>query len=709
MKSQKEYEEQLVKLEYLGLGDVDLDLIPRTNPLDPRSEFDIENPHIHILREMRKPQNFVFTCKHVFNIELAPFQLIILHELWYRKYPMLIASRGGSKSFMLSLYAMLRALLEQGSKIIVVGAAFRQAKVIFEYCETIWNSSPILRDLVGTGGRSGPRRDIDRCTLTIGDSKIIALPLGNGEKIRGQRANVIIADEFSSIPKDVYETVVSGFASVNASPVQAMKRAARVRVLKKTGQWTPEKEENLLLGIKGNQAIIAGTATYGFKHFAEYWREYKGIIESKGDTNKLIEVFKGNIPAKFNWKHYSVIRLPAELIPEDFMDEEHVARARITTDITSYQLEYGAVFASDSNGFYRRSLIESCVVRDNNLNNMLPGVNKFHALIKGFRDRKYIFAVDTASERDNFVITILELHDNHRREVYCWSTTRQKHIERIKSGTVEEKNYYAYCARKIRNLMKMFPCIHISMDSQQGGRQITEALHDEDKMEKGEIPIWEVIDKDDPKWSDDQPGLHIIELVNFADAQWTSDANHGLKKDMEDKVLLFPYCDPVMLADALKDDKKTGRVVIKDGKELHLGDTLEDVFMEIEEMKDELTTIVHTSTGTRDRWDVPEIKQAGGKKGRLRKDRYSALLMANMAARELQRAPTEVTYKATGGFAKDVVHDKAKLKDMPLYEAPDWFLNPEYATANYSTYGVIVQRTTRDGISSRGIGVSPNR
>jgi hypothetical protein len=66
---------------------------------------------------------------------------------------MLIAARGASKSFLLAVYAILKGLICQGVKIIVVGAAFRQAKVIFEYCENIWYNAPVLRDLVGSTTR----------------------------------------------------------------------------------------------------------------------------------------------------------------------------------------------------------------------------------------------------------------------------------------------------------------------------------------------------------------------------------------------------------------------------------------------------------------------------------------------------------------------------------------------------------------------------
>ena len=53
---------------------------------------------------------------------------------------MLIASRGFGKSFILSLYAMIRALLIPERKVVVVGAAFRQSR----FCSSTWKLSGIM-------------------------------------------------------------------------------------------------------------------------------------------------------------------------------------------------------------------------------------------------------------------------------------------------------------------------------------------------------------------------------------------------------------------------------------------------------------------------------------------------------------------------------------------------------------------------------------
>jgi intein/homing endonuclease len=821
-------------------------------------------------------------------------------------------------SFILGLYSILRLTFTQGAKVAIIGAAFRQSKVIFEYMEKFWADGVLLRDLCGTGkGRAnreqGPRRDIDRCEMIIGDSTGIALPLGNGEKIRGQRANYIIVDEYAclgagtlvetdrglfrieetegmtdirlntgdergyespdmfirtppikayrvttasgfsfvcsgihqaltengwklgrdlspgdilpmpstyrfpeagpmvdeeeslaemvgqsvdlggvtpaviltssfpvvasylesllsrpdfgsslsetmaretqilllkmgrhssirqngdigwvlllekddrpssrvvlsveelpgvhtlydyhlpdghrfvangfvqhnSVPEDIYQNVVRGFASVSADPAAGVRHQARVRLLKKLGHWSEEDDKTEARVMRSNQNVISGTAYYAFNHFYKTWKTYKAFIESCGDRKKLEAIFDGPVPDGFDWKDFSIIRMPVDMLPKGFMDEKQISSAKATLSRSNYMIEFGASFATDSEGFFKRSLIEASVanhnaniVHDNEV--VTFGVNLIG------EDVQHIIAVDPASERDHFSVVVLALYPSHRRLVYCWTTNRKAHKERLKRGTIKEQNFYAFCARKIRELMASFPNVQrLCIDSQGGGVTVEEALHDTEKMKEGEKPLWRIVNGSKPQDSDSKPGEHIVEMVNFVDIKWMVEANHGLRKDLEDRVLLFPAFDSAALGLAYEEDKVAGRIVLEDGEEISLFDTLEDAVMDIEELKDELSSIVHTSTASgRDRWDLPSVRLPGSRAGRQRKDRYSALLMANSAAREIQRTEPPREYLPVGGFANNV-----KNTGGDLYIAPEWFLS-----ATRGNYGAAIGR---DGV-----------
>lgn len=1014
--------------------------------------------HLQLTYLLMQPEYLPFLCKEILGIQILPFQSLILQEMWTRKFPMLIASRGAGKSFILSIYSILRAILFPNRKIVIVGAAFRQSKVLFEYMETIWSNSSILRDMF-PGQENGPKKDTDRCVLQLGGSKIICLPLGDGQKIRGQRANDIIADEFAclvsstliqtdrglvkisdylkgdvynllnkdreletperifktpltdvykvttqngysfrcsdihqvmttngwklakdlteednlvlssnnyfpsnyisykdtlldeklswllgvlvsegtctnrnfisikntdrtlidklknnfnfdwkecykneyldlrgwkckeswelcysntnfrtilrkfglsmsvahektipskilqsprsvvvsflsglfegdgsafnyyehnkkrvgvayyssskklldtlqilllkfgvtcsitvknsniskrknymlsirgesaykiyqllnilkwknkfddvdflvkkpqirtvtkkttryylstteggknkhlgsfdsreeaqeyftnyseskdfvfrvknvkklkkqqhlydfympktnsfigngfiqhnSIPRDIFETVVAGFGVVKPNTIESVQKEAAKKKAKSLGIKLVEKEKDDYL--KDNQIILSGTAYYDFNHFASYWKKWKSIINSGGDPNKLKELFGGESPPKeFDWQQYSIIRLPYELLPDGFMDAAQVARSKATVHAGIYSMEFGAVFSRDSQGFFKRSLIESCVtghdkpILDNTGEQII-----FEASLMGNYGKQYVFGVDPASEVDNFSIVILEVNPDHRKVVYCWTTTRSDHVDKVKRGQVKEKDFYSYCSRKIRDLMRLFPCSRIAMDAQGGGIAVMEALHDSSKLSESEHPIWPIIEENKKQPWDNERGLHILEMCQFANYEWYSEANHGMRKDLEDKILLFPFFDSVSLGLSGAEDQIKGRSY----------DTLEDCVMEIEELKNELSIIQMTQTASgRDRWDTPEIVVAVGKKSKMRKDRYSALLMANMAARIMSKIPTKHDYEFYGGFAYPPESKKPE-KQEDYYVGPAWFVD----------------------------------
>jgi intein/homing endonuclease len=485
----------------------------------------------------------------------------------------------------------------------------------------------------------------------------------HNSKIRGQRANDIVADEFASMSRDIFENVIAGFAAVSASPAENVKRmASEAKALELGIDISDLRSDADEFADKSNQIILSGTAFYDFNHFADYWKKWRKIINTKGDPHKIkTEVFNGaDPPASFKWDDYSIMRIPVDLVPKGFMDEGQIARSKATVHNGIYLMEFSACFAKDSQGFFKRSLIESCVGSDSSPVKLNGTDVYFDPLLKGSSSKRYVMGVDPASEVDNFSIIILELHEDHRRVVYCWTTTRKDHVSRVKRGLTSEDNFYSYCGRKIRELMNLFPICHIALDAQGGGIAVAEALHDKNQMQAGESAIWPIIDEDKPQPSDDEHGMHILEMCQFARYEWYSEANHGLRKDFEDKLLLFPRFDPVTIGLSIAEDKANNR----------LYDTLEDCVMEIEELKNELSLIEISQTANgRDRWNTPEIKTGVGRKKSMRKDRYSSLLMANMASRLIATEVKQEPYSSYGGFASV---DTSK-SDGPAFTAPNWF------------------------------------
>ncbi len=622
----------------------------------------------YIIEKMLDIDYIGWTCKTILNINLFPIQIAILQILWKTPFPMLVASRGGSKSFLLAVYSVLKALFDPGSKIVIVGAGLRQAKIVFAYIENIWNNAPVLRNIVGGGKNSGPRQNVDLCYFKIGPSIITALPLGDGSKIRGFRATTVICDEFGSVPEDIFDIVVRGFTATAKSPVDEAKRIAINKKIEELGLPQELKKEINQQKVKGNQIIYAGTAYYQFNHFARKFNMWKEIISANGNMEKIGEVFGGanNIPENFDTRDYAIIRLPSNYLPEGLLDKKQLAHAKATLPKNIYNMEYNALFIADSDGHFARSLIEACTVKPGQSIITSDGEVAFVPMMKGIKGRKYIIGIDPASEVDRFAITILEAWKNHYRIVYCWSINKPEFNRDKKAGMTQDGDYYDYLCAKIRNIVKLFNPIRIEMDSQGGGYPISEMLRSKKGLDKdkGEFPIYEVVDPNNIKETDgESDGPHIINLIQQSN-EFNAYANAILHKSLETKRLLFPAFDTVVMQASLIAEKSLDITT----------NTFEECVYNIEELKNELCTIQRTETTTgKERFDTPTsvtsaITEGRYKKGRLRKDRYTSLLLAHKYVYSIDNTPvSSIDYNDVVGNFKRV---KNVNTNQPLYHGP---------------------------------------
>lgn len=606
----------------------------------------------------RDPNYLHFLTKYILNINLLPYQCVIINMLWHKPLPMLIASRGAGKSYLLSVYIVLRALLHQSCKICVVGGSLRQSMVLFNYITNIWDNAPILQDICG-GKKNAPKRDIHICTWKCGDSIVNFLPLGNGEKIRGQRANVIISDEYASIPAQVFETVVRGFAAVKSDGVHLnVAKAYKGKIVKYLGNASAieyseamdeilsKEDKRCPTKLDGNQIVIAGTASYRFNHFYKYFSYYRSIILSGGNPEILHKQFPDMpIPQDLDSGKYGIIRLPYDKVPEGMMDSTILSQGRATMDPQIFDMEYGCVFPNDSEGFYLASWLQKCTCPITE-----KGID-FHPLMRGDKDKHYVMGVDPASEDDNFAINIIEINDNYRAVVYQWTTNRKDFEDAKRIGAVKDniQDYNTFIIKHIRDLCRRFNIAILVMDSGGGGVSVREGLRDPDKLLDSRDEF--ILDMDD-EMTQGVAGKRILKMIEFANYKWRVDSHHGLRKDILEQKLLFPSYDPAhQIVDEVKDEM---------GGKLY--DTIPDCYLEIEQCKQETTFVQHSHTDTnKEKWDIPKIAgvDASSNKKYLKKDRFSSLLLANWGCRLLEQEPdikSGRSYAQFGGTVESLMH-----------------------------------------------------
>ncbi len=604
-------------------------------------------------------------------LRLLPFQSVMLHMMWHKKFPMILACRGAGKTFMLAVFCLLKCLLIPGTKVVIVSGGFRQAKFTFQFIDTLIKSSPILEETIRKfhpGNDFGVKFATDKVYLKVGPNTLITgLPVGDGSKVRGMRATTLVCDEVASIDDVVFDTAIGPFLSVKANPAEAVLVEEFVQRLKGLGanEGIIDLIENERRG-DGNQLVLSGTATYQFNHFFRRYEAYNIFASSKGDPQVIKEGLRcqsrdgvlnvgDDMLARWGviWKEYAVFRLPYHGMPSKFLDEDIVASHKAIMDPVIFGHEYECKFSKDTNGFFPRSIIDDAS----------PGKSEpeleFHYELYGEPGSQYVMGLDPARWNDNFGLVVLKLIGTTAQVVYTESWNKAKWAESID---------------RIRNVLRRFPnMVYIACDKGGGGDTIQEMLASAKYLGEGDVPIIEIDPETDHKAIPN--AQRILEMVNFH--TWSAPANHALKRDIIMKNILFPG----RLDDDLVMQKHAKRLIgeeefdVEDpehvlhmehiydllhGTETNNGDMLTwGNYREIMELVNELCTIVQTVTEKgSETFGLQKLSDQPDGLDVRRRDRYSALLLAGHAARIVRGHGHDKAWgRAYGGSPQDILRN----------------------------------------------------
>ena len=390
---------------------------------------------------------------------------------------------------------------------------------------------------------------------------------------------------------------------------------------------------------------MAGTANFQFNHIYKYYQYYNAIIKSGGNKKVIKQMFpEMSVDEDIDPSQYAIIQLPYDKLPLGMMDQKILEQGKATMDKQIFMMENGAVFPADSEGFYLASVINkaTCPVTVNGQQYI------FGALLQGDRQKIYVMGVDPASESDNFAVCIVEMDDAIGRVVYQWTTNRKKFEADKRDGLVEEgiEDYNTYCVKYLRQLLKRFNISLICMDAGGGGLWVKEGFKDPKKMLPGDNLIQDM-DEEGPA-----TGEKILKMIQFSDSVWRKEAHWGLKKDLMDRLILFPYYDGADIE--LESINKSSNNSFPD--------TLSDNYDEILQLKTEMTFIRYNqTTNAQESWDIPKLKGVNAEaiKKTLKKDRFTSLLLANWARRlviDSRGGPSPYINNSYGGVSKELTN-----------------------------------------------------
>src|SRR6056300_1675631 len=225
--------------------------------------------------------NTTFATDLITGVQLFPFQHMAIKSMLESDYFLGVWSRGMSKSYTTGIYAVLDAILNQGVETGILSRSFRQSKMIFKKIEDIAAKPEayLLKQCITHVSKSN-----DEWVMEIGKSRIRALPLGDGEKLRGFRFHRIIIDEFLLMPERIYNEVIVPFLSVVQNPTQREELYQVENNLIKQGKM----EEKDRYQWPNNKLIALSSASFKFEYLYKLYEQYENLIfnPKKGERTR---------------------------------------------------------------------------------------------------------------------------------------------------------------------------------------------------------------------------------------------------------------------------------------------------------------------------------------------------------------------------------------------------------------------------------------
>ena len=203
---------------------------------------------------------------------------------------------------------------------------------------------------------------------------------------------------------------------------------------------------------------------------------------------------------------YAVWQVPYWDLPDGFLDQNNIAEAKRVMSDAEFKIEYEAEMISDSEGFFKASLLESCTDGSN-----------YSIELKGKSVDQYVLGVDP-NQGGNASCGVVIIKIAPIKHV-----VNVMELKRLPTQTLTEV---------LQKACDDYNIVRIFMDSRGGGNALR------DLLEEGYGGVDPIIDITNPEHKHVE-GRHILDMVDF-NVKWISNANFTTKSLLENKKLLFP-------------------------------------------------------------------------------------------------------------------------------------------------------------------------
>ena len=553
-------------------------------------------------------ENTTFAADLLMGIKLFPFQHMSIKAMFETDYFMGVWSRGMSKSFTTAIFAALDAMLNQGVEIGILSKSFRQAKMIFKKIEDIAAKpeAALFAQCITKKSKSN-----DEWLLEIGRSRIRALPLGDGEKLRGFRFHRIIIDEFLLMPERIYNEVIVPFLSVVENPTQREDLYNLETKLIKEGKMAEEER----YVCPNNKLIALSSASYKFEYMYKLYTQFENLIFNQNSTDTA---------------HRTIMQFSYDCAPKQLYDQNLLNQAKSTMSQSQFDREFGAVFTDDSSGYFKISKMAECTIPDGED----PSVE-----VAGEPGAEYLLAFDPSwaesESSDDFAIQIFKLNAERQMGTVV-------HSYALSGANMKDHiRYFSY-------ILQNFNIVMVVGDYA-GGVQFISACNESEifKQDKLQLKIIEADFERPENYNDDlqkarnqyNKNESKICYLRKPTSNWIRQANELLQSNLDHSRIFFASkaideSYQVQRRKRIPIDKlkylKSNDSVEKMSKEAKMIDFIEHQsdMIELTKVECALIQITTTSQGTQT-FDLPSNLKRQSGRDKARKDSYSALVLGN--------------------------------------------------------------------------------
>ena len=562
--------------------------------------------------------NISFTSEMFLGVRLFPFQAMAIKGMMVSDYSMFVFSRGMSKTFSTAIYVLLECLLNPKANIGVIAGSFRQSKQIFQKMEDIL-SKPEASLLKECGFKI--QKGTDQWTLTLGSSRAIALPLANGERLRGFRFNRIVLDEFLTIPEKIFNEVIIPFLGVVENPIEREELYNLESKLIDKGEM---KESDRYIW-PNNKLIILSSPSFKFEYMYKLYKKYEDLINGLG-------VKEGDEEDDFKDDAYRLImQLSYDCAPSRLYDQNLLKQAKATMSEMQFKREFGAQFIDESDGYFRLSKMAACTIPDGEM----PAVE-----IVGNPSDEYILSFDPNwagnTSADHFAMHVFKI-DRESQKVCL------VHSYAIAGVSLKQHmQYFLY-------LIQHFNIVGICGDYN-GGVQFINSCNESAIFKNENIKIGVIdVDLEKPEnWHSDIMSFksqYNVKSKNYCilrkpTANWNRNANEMLQAAIDHKRILFAsravdaHFDEQRKKNIPIDKIKWDMKMLGSSKGALMIDFIDHQKSIVELTKSECANIevVANPQGSQS-FNLPQNLRRQKGPNRARKDSYSALVLGNWFAK----------------------------------------------------------------------------